>query len=134
MNRIFHSKITWYNYLYLIILATTTIALLWEKRIVAAAILMIVLIILIERIIHTTYTVTTNGLLVLSHGRFSKERTVPVSKITRIDRIKTLQIGKFCLTKYLFIKYEGGFVAITPVKEDEIIELLSKRNPEIINQ
>lgn len=132
MNRIFHSKITWYNYFYLLVLTATTIALLWEKQIIVGVVLMLLLIVLIERIIHTTYTLTNNGLLILSHGRFSKEKTVLISKITQIERIKTLKAGKFYLTKYLFIIYEGGFVAITPVKEDEIISCLVKKNPEII--
>ena len=132
MNRVFHSKITWYNYFYLLVLSGTTIALLWEKHIIMGAILMLLLIVLIERIIHTAYTVTTDGMLVLSYGRFSKERSVPISLITQIERIKTLKVGKLYLTKYLFIIYDGGFVAVTPVKEDEMIEYLIKKNSEII--
>ena len=132
MNRVFHSKITWYNYFYLLVLSGTTIALLWEKQIIIGVILMLLLIVLIERIIHTTYTVTANGELILSYGRFTKQKTVLVSKITQIERIKTLKAGKFYLTKYLFIIYNGGFIAVTPVKEDEMIEYLVKKNPEII--
>lgn len=133
MNKIFHSRITWYNYFYLVVLTGTALALLWEKHIIGATILLLLLVLLIERIIHTTYTITTNGQLILYHGRFSKEKKILISKIVQIERIKTLQIGKFYLTKYLFIVYDGGFVAITPVKEDEMIKYLEDRMGKVVD-
>lgn len=131
MNKIFHSRITWYNYLYLIVLAVTVFALLWEKHSIAAVIIMIFLVVLIERIIHTDYTVTTNGKLIIYHGRFSKRQEFLISKIVRIDEVRTFKIGRFYLTRYLLIKYEGGFMALTPVKEDELATSLLKINPKI---
>ncbi len=54
MNRIFHARITWYQYLYLILLGGLSFFLLWEKLIIPAAICMVLLVVLIERFIHTT--------------------------------------------------------------------------------
>lgn len=132
MNRIFHSRISWHNYLYLTILGFTAFALLWEKHIIVATVIVIFLIILIERVIHTTYIITTNKQLTLSFGRFSKLRTIPISSITEIEKIETLKIGSFHLTSYLLIHYENGHVALTPVKEREFVMYLLKANPTIV--
>lgn len=132
MNRIFHARMTWYNYVYLLILGFTAFALLWNKQMVFAVIIMVFLIILIERIIHSTYTITTDGQLIIFLGRFTKKRILLVKDIRKVVKIKTFRIGRFYLTKYLLLQSAYGYIAITPVKEDEMIAYLVKTNPEIV--
>ncbi|MCD8167269.1 MAG: PH domain-containing protein [Bacteroides sp.] len=131
MDRIFHARIAWYNYMYLIILGGTLFFLLWEKHSIPAVLLSIPLIILIERIIHTTYTVTADNRLVTFYGRFSRKRTIPIELVRSIHTTRTFTIGNFSMARYLLIKYQGGFISLVPVKEEEFIALLHIRNPSI---
>ncbi|MCD8260122.1 MAG: PH domain-containing protein [Bacteroides sp.] len=131
MDRIFHARIAWYNYMYLLILGGTLVFLLWEKHGIPAALLSILLIILIERIIHTTYTVTADNRVVTFYGRFSRKRTVPIELIRSVHTIRTFTIGNFSMAHYLLVKYQGGFISLLPVKEEEFVALLHSRNPSI---
>lgn len=127
MNRIFHARIVWYQYVYLILLAGVAFYSLWTKHILVAAAVMVFLIVLIERIIHTIYTITTDGLLVLYYGRFSRSKTIKIVDIDEVERKNSMNFGSFHVTEYLLIRYkEDKYVSLMPVKEREFIEQLSK--------
>ena len=61
MNRIFHARIAWYQYFLLVVLTVNAVGALWCKYILVAVLFMLMLIVVIEQIIHTTYTLTTDG-------------------------------------------------------------------------
>ena len=63
MNRIFHARIAWYQYFLLVVLTVNAVGALWCKYILPAVLLMLLLIVVIEQIIHTVYTVSTDGVL-----------------------------------------------------------------------
>lgn len=128
MNRIFHARISRLNYLYLFILGGVSFFMLWEKHIIVAVVVMLFLVVMIERVIHTTYTITTEGMLLISFGRFAKVKSIPLSSITHIERIETMKIGSFHLTSYLLINHAGGHTALMPVKEEEFIARLQKKD------
>ena len=131
MNRIFHVRITWYQYLHLILLGGLAFFLLWDKNIALAAVCMILLIRLIERFIYTTYTITTDGQLILSTGRFSKPKTVWVKDIVSVERRTSVKIGRFAILRYILIgSNNGGYMSVLPIKEQEFIDLLDKRRSE----
>lgn len=128
MNRIFHVRITWYQYLYLILLGALSFFLLWDKNIILAAICMILLVFLIERFIHTTYTITTDGQLILSTGRFSKPKVIWMKDITSVEQRNSVKIGTFSLLKYVLIGYgTGKYVSVVPIKEIEFVRVLLER-------
>ena len=76
MNRIFHARIAWYQYFLLIVLGANAFGFLWCKYILLAVFMMLLLIVVIEQVIHTTYTVTPEGELILSYGRFTRKKTI----------------------------------------------------------
>ncbi len=74
MNRIFHARIAMGQYLFLILIGILTVYMLWSKLSLPAALFMLWLVVIIEKLIHTTYTVTPDGKLMLSFGRFPGAR------------------------------------------------------------
>ena len=128
MNRIFHARIAWYQYFLLVVLTVNVAGALWCKYILPAVLLILMLIIVIEQIIHTVYTITPDGILEISTGRFIRKKVIPVSGITAIKKCHSMKFGRFSVTEYVLIEYgKGKFVSVMPVKEREFVELLEKR-------
>ena len=120
MNRIFHARIAMGQYLFLILIGILAVYMLWYKSPFLAAIFMLWLVVIIEKLIHTTYTVTPDGKLVLSFGRFSRSKEILMKDITSVERASSMQVG--------LVKYgEGKCVVLLPVKEEEFIRLLEER-------
>lgn len=128
MNRIFHARIATGQYLFIILAGALAVYGLWEKYILIAVLFMLLLIVSIEKLIHTTYTITPDNKLVLFFGRFSRGKEILLKDITSVERGSSMQIGKFAVMRYVLIKYgEGKCIALLPVKEDEFIRLLEER-------
>ena len=128
MNRIFHARIAWYQYLLLVVLTVNVVGALWCKYILPAVLLILMLIVVIEQIIHTVYTVTPDGILEISTGRFIRKKVIPISEITAIRKCHSMKFGRFSVTEYVLIECgKGKFVSVMPVKEREFVELLEKR-------
>lgn len=70
MNRIFHARIAVGQYLFIILAGAMAVYGLWEKNILIAVLFMLLLVVSIEKLIHTTYTVTADNRLLLFFGRF----------------------------------------------------------------
>ena len=128
MNRIFHARIAWYQYFLLVVLTVNVVGALWCKYILPAVLLILMLIVVIEQIIHTVYTVTPDGILEISTGRFIRKKVIPISEITAIRKCHSMKFGRFSVTEYVLIECgKGKFVSVIPVKEREFVELLEKR-------
>ena len=128
MNRIFHARIAWYQYFLLVVLTVNAVGALWCKYILPAVLLILMLIVVIEQIIHTVYTVTPDGILEISTGRFIRKKVIPISEITAIRKCHSMKFGRFSVTEYVLIECgKGKFVSVMPVKEREFVELLEKR-------
>lgn len=128
MNRIFHARIAWYQYFLLVVLTVNVAGARWCKYILPAVLLILMLIIVIEQIIHTVYTITPDGILEISTGRFIRKKVIPVSGITAIKKCHSMKFGRFSVTEYVLIEYgKGKFVSVMPVKEREFVGLLEKR-------
>ena len=128
MNRIFHARIAPGHCLFLLLMTFLAVWGLWEKRAVVALFAMLLLVFVIERLIHTTYTVTPQGTLQLYYGRFARRHTIPLSDITGVERMSSLRIGGFALMHSVVVHYGAGrCVALLPVKEAEFMQLLRQR-------
>ncbi|MEG1546659.1 MAG: PH domain-containing protein [Bacteroides sp.] len=122
MNRIYHARITWYQYVYLFLLAVIAFYSLWVKLIIVAVAIILLLIVVIEKIIHTTYTLTPDGLLVISYGRYSRKLIVRMDTITKIEKKNSMNFARFHATEYLLIEYgQEKYVSLMPVKESDFI-------------
>ena len=95
MNRIFHARIAWYHYFLLLVLTVNAVGALWCKYILPAVLLMLLLIVVIEQIIHTVYTVSADGFLVLSMGRIISKK---VGDELCVDRVwkREVCLGNAC--------------------------------------
>ena len=119
MNRTFHARITWNQVAVMIVAAVLAIWAFWIKQALLAVVFLLMLIVLIERIIHTTYTVTTDGMLVLYYGRFTKGREIILSDIRKAERFKGW------LTHGVDIFYGANdHVAVQPVNEIEFLNFI----------
>ena len=101
MNRIFHARIVWYQYVLLVVLAANLIVFLWNQYIIPAVFVALVLLIIIEQIIHTVYTLSADNILTVSRGRFSPKLVIPLSEIRYIRKGHTLRVCRFSITNYL---------------------------------
>ena len=127
MNRIFHARIAMGQYLFLILIGILAVYMLWYKSPFLAAIFMLWLVVIIEKLIHTTYTVTADNRLLLFFGRFSRGSEILLKDITSVERTSSMRIGKFAVMRYVLVRYgEGKCVALLPVKEEEFIRLLKQ--------
>lgn len=132
MNRIFHARIAWYQYFLLAVVAVNACGFLWCKNILLATVLMLLLIVIIEQVIHTTYTVTTEGDLILSYGRFIRRKVIPIREITEMRKCSSMKVGRFAVTQYVLIEYgHGKYATVLPVKEQEFVATLNRRMQEI---
>ena len=104
MNRIFHARIAMGQYLFLILIGILTVYMLWSKLSLPAALFMLWLVVIIEKLIHTTYTVTPDGKLMLSFGRFSRSKEILIKDIASVERASSMQIGRFAVIRYVLVK------------------------------
>lgn len=128
MNRIFHARIAWYQYFLIAVLGVNAFGFLWCKSILLATFMMLLLIVVIEQVIHTVYSLTADGVLVLSYGRFIRKKVIPLKEITDVKCCSSMKFGKWAVTRYVLIEYgKGKYATALPVKEQEFVELIEKR-------
>ena len=128
MNRIFHARIAAGQYLFVILAGTIAVYGLWEKNILVAVLFMLLLVVSIEKLIHTTYTVTPDGKLKLYFGRFSRSKEILLKDVISVERASSMQIGRFAVMRYVLVKYGAGKCEVLfPVKEEEFIRLMEER-------
>ena len=126
MNRIFHARVPWYTPILLVLLTIVAVWAYWHRQGIVAFMALALMFLIIERAINTTYTLTTNGRLVIHRGRFSKDIAIPLADIRRIERIRSARLGAFCLKRYLLVHYaQGQTVSLIPTKEEELLKLLA---------
>lgn len=129
MNRIFHARIAAGQYFFLLLSTAITIHEMWMKHAIMTIIFMLLIIIAIERLIHTTYTLTADGKLLLYYGRFTRSKEIPLREIFSVERGSSMKIGRFAVMRYVVVRYgtRGKIAILLPVKEDEFIRTLEKR-------
>lgn len=128
MNRIFHVKIAGGTYLFLILLTAVTVFAFWCMKAMIGWVVASGLIITVERIIHSTYTLTADGKLVVYRGRFYKGKSIPLTDITDVELKRSPGFGGMLPSKYVLIHYEKkNLLSLVPVKPEEFIRALVKR-------
>lgn len=128
MNRIFHARIAWYQWMALILFAVNGMAALWCKFALVGLLLFLLLIVLIEQIIHTTYTLTADGSLEVYQGRFMRKKVIPFASLRSVRPCGSMRVGRWTVTRYVLVEYgKGNYVSLMPVKEREFLDALKKR-------
>lgn len=127
MNRIFHARVPWHTPILLVLLTIITVWAYWHRQGIVAFASLALMFFIIERAISTTYTVTTDGRLIIHRGRFVKDLIIPLADIRRVERVRSARLGPLCLKRYLLLHYaQGKFTTLIPPKEkeDELLSLL----------
>lgn len=125
-TRTFQARIQLGNWVMIFLLLVLTIYFMWEKHAIFFALSILLLLVIIERSIHTEYRLTKDT-LTIHNGRLSKDRTIPVKDIKRVERLKKFRVGKKALITYLVIVYgDNKTVGIIPQSEDDFIKQLLK--------
>lgn len=116
-------------------LLSVAVYLIWETASltkqgsgILIAVDLLLMVIIVERIIHTTYTVTHDNKLVIHKGRFSKDIILPLDNIDRVDRINSMRIGGKALRSTLaIVMSDKSEHYIYPRNEEEFVQYLIKR-------
>ncbi len=128
MDRIFHARVPFYMFIFIALVGAMALLFLWKMMPLCGLAMLLLLIVAIERVIHTTYTITTKGLLIVSYGRFQRKKEISLQEISRVEKLRSFRIGRMCLVEYLLVFYGNEkHVTVIPVKEDEFLETLQKR-------
>lgn len=126
MNRTFHSRISASHYIFLMMCTGLALHQLWLKHIIVASVLLLLLVVVIERLIHTTYTITTDGNLLIYHGRFSRCKTIPLKQILAVERVSSVKIWGHFLWHCVVVTYgdKRKLVQLIPVNEQTFVSIL----------
>ena len=108
MNRTFHYKASLLNY----------------AGAVVGTVLMLAVVLMVERIIHTAYVFTDDGLLVVSKGRFLRPVSIRVGDIIEVKRMRMSVLPQ----GYVLIRYGAGHeLSVQPANEDAFINEIRRR-------
>lgn len=128
MNRVFHARILPAYVLALALFAYLLIHAFWVKSALLALLCMVVLVLVVERIIHTQYTLTADGRLLVDRGRFRRRLELAVTDILLVEQVKAPLFGALLVSHYVLVHYKGGkTVALLPVREEEFVRVLQAR-------
>lgn len=128
MNRIFHVKIAQGAYIFLVLCTALMVIAFWYQEAIVGMIMALLLIVDIERIIHSTYTLTADGKVVVYYGRFYKGKTISLTDITDVELKRSSGFGGIMPSQYVLIHYENkNLLSLVPVKPEEFINALVKR-------
>ena len=132
MDRVFHARMGAARYLALLMFTFMLVYCLWVKYILIAVLWGILLLHFIEKIIHTTYTLTTDGQLIIYEGRFSRRRERSLAEIVSVECRSSMQVGGRALVHYVLVVYKDGkHDALQPTNEKEFVRILEKRRKEL---
>ena len=127
MNRTFHYRMTWYALVGTLLTGFAALFLFWQRQGVSVWLGLLataLTVVQVERIIHTSYTLTNEGWLIITRGRFSRDRRIRIGDIWRMRPCNRA----FGLVHYLLVKYgDGHHVAIEPDNEDAFVREVKKR-------
>lgn len=134
MNRIFYARIAMGHYLSMILFTVLLLYGFLERNALCAFVGMMLLVLLIERLIHTTYTLTPQGTLIVYKGRFSKKLIISVNEIHAVEQVSSMRVGGYSLMRCLMLTYGSNrHEALMPIKEEEFIRVLHKYMSEHMN-
>lgn len=128
MDRTFHYRISWLNIVSIIVVAAAMVYFLWNRStgsIIVGFVLLFITMLMIERVIHTEYVITADGVLQIKRGKLSR----PI--LIRIDDIATMQVvrSNILTLRFIMIVYgRGQQIAVQPVNEEAFMEEIKKRH------
>lgn len=122
-DRRFQHRITPGSLSGILLLLLLAFYLFWNRSAVAAFAVVAVLVAVMERVLHTSYTLTGKELIV-SRGRFARTLTIPLTDVIECRKMRTT----FGLSHYLLLSYGANhLLSLQPDNEAAFLSALSKR-------
>lgn len=124
MNRIFNAKVEPGSWVLLLAILVVAVFLMWTSRNgIAICIMLLLLVVIIERIIHTNYTVTPDGKLIVHTGRFAKDKVIDLTQVRRVKRMATMRIFGRPLRTFVLIEcVDGRILSLIPREEEKFVK------------
>lgn len=129
MNRLFNAKIEPGSFLLLALVLAATVFLMWTSRNgIVIMVMLLLMLVMIERIIHTNYTVTSDGKLIIHTGRFSKDKRVDLSQVRSAERMAGIRLFGKALRTFVVIEcYDGRVFSLIPKEEEKFLKCVRQR-------
>lgn len=130
MPRLFHAKIQFQSWILLIAVFIVFAYSAWHKQPIILMLSLMLLIVMIDRMIHTTYTITSTDIIIHT-GKFSKDKTIPLQDLLRVEKISGIRLFGKAFNTFLLLTYQANgeekSQAVIPQNEDEFVKCLQKR-------
>ena len=127
MNRTFHYRVSLLNYVAIAVVAAAALCMFWHRSAagaVAGLALMMAVVLMVERIVHTAYVFTADGMLIISKGRFSRRVAIRITDIVSVERVRAGMLG----VRYVLIRYGAGReVSVQPAGEEAFVGEITRR-------
>lgn len=127
MNRTFHYRVSLLNYVAIVVVAAAALCMFWHRSAagaVAGLALMMAVVLMVERIVHTAYVFTADGMLIISKGRFSRRVAIRITDIVLVERVRAGVLG----VRYVLIRYGAGReVSVQPAGEEAFVGEITRR-------
>ena len=127
MNRTFHYRVSLLNYVAIVVVAAAALCMFWHRSAagaVAGLALMMAVVLMVERIVHTAYVFTADGMLIISKGRFSRCVAIRITDIVSVERVRAGVLG----VRYVLIRYGAGReVSVQPAGEEAFVGEITRR-------
>ena len=127
MNRTFHNRVSLLNYVAIVVVAAAALCMFWHRSAagaVAGLALMMAVVLMVERIVHTAYVFTADGMLIISKGRFSRRVAIRITDIVSVERVRAGVLG----VRYVLIRYGAGReVSVQPAGEEAFVGEITRR-------
>lgn len=107
----------------------------WIKLVLPAAVFMVIMVVLVERMIHSSYTLTDDGRLLVYKGRFSRSATYALDEIKKIELYRPSFFFLFKRRDVVLLTLNSGRqIIVTPFPAAEFCHVLLKRREEYIDK
>ena len=129
MNKVFRARVIWYHYIYFVLLSGLAISFFMDNFFSLGVLFISWLIYMLEKTFHTQYTITPERTLIISQGRFFKNRTIAIDEIESIDEFYKLKLAGISVTEFILIKHRKEYYSLLPAKEKkaELFQLLANK-------
>jgi|WetSurMetagenome_2_1015567.scaffolds.fasta_scaffold20720_2 hypothetical protein len=125
MNKIYHVKVAWNHYLFLLLLSIPTIYCVWQKHILLSVCCTILLIAAIEKIIHMAYILTPQGELHIYSGHFIKTKIIDLKRISEYNPHFRVRAFIFPV-RFILLKFEDKYYYLKAEKMDDLAREIEK--------
>lgn len=116
------------TYVLLFLFAAVMVWAFWDMQPIVGLVMAMALVVTIESIIHSTYTLTTDGNLVVYRGRFRRTQTISLTDITDVELKRIHALGKLAAADYVLVHLRTGrHLSLMPLCPEEFMRALVKR-------